>query len=238
MDKLTDQERSDLLRKAFPPKVSGFNRAAEIEPDLPYATSFPSFSEKDRVINSLMNIVIRQLLSNDDALKLLIEALAERLNNADIQLVTQAVKGLMRPEDKVKLDNIEASANKYIHPTVGKAGTYTKVTTDKNGHITAGTNPTTLADYGITDAAAKNHGYHIPAPEKTVSNIRFLRNDDTWQDITPGNIGAALANHSHNDLYYTKPVIDSLLARVAYIESHYYQKPSGSSSGYERGCGG
>lgn len=34
---------------------------------------------------------------------------------------------------------------------VGTAGTYTKVTTDDKGRVTAGENPTTLAGYGITD---------------------------------------------------------------------------------------
>jgi hypothetical protein len=37
-------------------------------------------------------------------------------------------------------------------PNVGTAGTYRSVTTDAQGRVTAGTNPTTLAGYGITDA--------------------------------------------------------------------------------------
>lgn len=36
---------------------------------------------------------------------------------------------------------------------VGTAGTYTSLTTDAYGRVTAGSNPTTLAGYGITDAA-------------------------------------------------------------------------------------
>lgn len=36
--------------------------------------------------------------------------------------------------------------------SVGTAGTYRSVTTDSKGRVTAGTNPTTLAGYGITDA--------------------------------------------------------------------------------------
>jgi hypothetical protein len=36
--------------------------------------------------------------------------------------------------------------------TVGTAGTYRSVTTDAYGRVTAGTNPTTLSGYGITDA--------------------------------------------------------------------------------------
>lgn len=37
-------------------------------------------------------------------------------------------------------------------PNTGTAGTYRSVTTDAQGRVTAGTNPTTLAGYGITDA--------------------------------------------------------------------------------------
>lgn len=46
----------------------------------------------------------------------------------------------------------------YTHPASGvTAGTYKSVTVNSQGHVTAGTNPTTLAGYGITDAAAKSH---------------------------------------------------------------------------------
>lgn len=37
-------------------------------------------------------------------------------------------------------------------PNVGTAGTYQAVTTDAQGRVTGGSNPTTLAGYGITDA--------------------------------------------------------------------------------------
>lgn len=46
----------------------------------------------------------------------------------------------------------------YSHPNSGvTAGTYRSVTVNAQGHVTGGTNPTTLAGYGITDAAAKSH---------------------------------------------------------------------------------
>lgn len=47
---------------------------------------------------------------------------------------------------------IVVNANDIDLATVGTAGTYTSVTTDAYGRVTAGTNPTTLAGYGITDA--------------------------------------------------------------------------------------
>ena len=54
-----------------------------------------------------------------------------------------------------KLNGIEENANKYVHPTSGvNAGTYRSVTVDENGHITAGTNPDTLAGYGVTAVPA------------------------------------------------------------------------------------
>ena len=56
-----------------------------------------------------------------------------------------------------KLDASKA----YSHPNSGvTAGTYRSVTVNAQGHVTAGTNPTTLAGYGITDAAAKNHTHN------------------------------------------------------------------------------
>lgn len=47
----------------------------------------------------------------------------------------------------------DLSANRTISmPNVGTAGTYRSVTTDAQGRVTAGSNPTTLSGYGITDA--------------------------------------------------------------------------------------
>ena len=50
----------------------------------------------------------------------------------------------------------------YTHTTSGvTAVTYRSVTVHAQGHVTAGSNPTTLAGYGITDAAAKSHTHSI-----------------------------------------------------------------------------
>lgn len=51
---------------------------------------------------------------------------------------------------------IAATDTVYTHPNSGvTAGTYKSVTVNAQGHVTAGTNPTTLSGYGITDAATK-----------------------------------------------------------------------------------
>lgn len=63
----------------------------------------------------------------------------------------------------------------YTHPSSGvTAGTYRSVTVNAQGHVTAGTNPTTLAGYGITDAAAKNHNHDITYLKKGAV---------TWNDL-------------------------------------------------------
>lgn len=60
-----------------------------------------------------------------------------------------------------KLNGIDAEANKYTHPSSGvTTGTYKSVTVNAQGHVTGGTNPATLAGYGITDAAAKSHTHN------------------------------------------------------------------------------
>lgn len=198
---MTEEERQAILTEAFPSSVQGYTRGETVASDFPYAETFPPFVAKDKVIYTLTNLIIRQLLSNDKQLKMLINNLVNQLANCDIRLVTQAIKGVMSPEDKIKLDSIESYANRYTHPASGvNAGSYNNVIVNEQGHVTGGSNPTTLAGYGITDAANKNHGNHVPALE-TANNARFLRNDDSWQTITPTNIGA-----------YTTAQVNELLA--------------------------
>ena len=55
----------------------------------------------------------------------------------------------------IKINGTETTV--YSHPTSGvTAGTYKSVTVDGNGHVTGGSNPTTLSGYGITDAKINN----------------------------------------------------------------------------------
>jgi hypothetical protein len=91
----------------------------------------------------------------------------------------RATAGSGAPEDLTAAQvrtilNVADGANAYVHPnhsgdatsagdgaitlaTVATAGTYRSVTIDAKGRVTSGTNPTTLAGYGITDAAPSSH---------------------------------------------------------------------------------
>ena len=70
----------------------------------------------------------------------------------------------------------------YSHPNSGvTAGTYRSVTVNAQGHVTAGTNPTTLAGYGITDAAKAGHKHVIAditdnIPASKISGVLSLSN--------------------------------------------------------------
>ena len=198
---ISEEERKKILNQNFPDTVLGYKRPGDVPTDFPYSEHFPQFIAKDEVIYTLTNLIIRQLLSNDkyikallesgdEKLKALIDAIDNRLANNDLATVTPSYNGLMSAEDKKKLDSIADRANNYVHPDSGvKAGSYKQVSVNAQGHVTSGSNPNTLQGYGIIDAAPLVHGNHVPKLE-SANNSRFLRNDNTWQTVTPGNIGA------------------------------------------------
>lgn len=67
--------------------------------------------------------------------------------------------------------------------------------------------------------AKTSHGNHVPATQ-TASNKVFLRNDNTWQTITPANIGAAAASHTHAYLPTSGGTISGALTVTGQILSN------------------
>ena len=73
-------------------------------------------------------------------------------------------------------------------------------------HIHAITDITNLQS-SLDGKAAKSHGTHVPTPE-TANSAKFLRNDNTWQTVTPANIGAAASSHGTHVMFSsTAPVV-------------------------------
>lgn len=72
----------------------------------------------------------------------------------------------------------EVPESEYTHPNSGvSAGAYKQVTVDSRGHVTAGTNPTTLEGYGITNAAAANHNH---------DGVYLKQGNVTWNHLKGG----------------------------------------------------
>lgn len=100
------------------------------------------------------------------------------------------------------------------------AGTYKSVTVDSKGHVTAGTNPTTLSGYGITDAKISNGTIILGSNTITPSTVQNIKDGST--------IGSLRSiRSSAEDTNYT-------IGNDAFAEG-YDTKASGDSSHAEGG---
>lgn len=75
----------------------------------------------------------------------------------DNKVTKEIGKGLSTNDFTTNLKENLDTAYRHSQAIGATAGTYKSVTVNEQGHVIAGTNPTTLAEYGITDAAAKTH---------------------------------------------------------------------------------
>ena len=163
-------------------------------------------------------------------------------NNITYSPATQSANGLMSAADKKKLDGIATGANAYTHPNSGvTAGTYRSVTVNSQGHVTGGSNPTTLAGYGITDAVKTSDVTSGQNPYGKIPKVgtdgvmevgRYLdfhstsnTNDyDVRLDVSSGvfnvtngvirqkGVNVSVDGHTHDNRYYTESEINTKLS--------------------------
>lgn len=95
---------------------------------------------------------IKAILSDDDTTTGLITELAKKATIVDLQAEIDRSTGKDNSHDTSIQDLQDNKANKSDMT----AGTYRSVTVNSEGVVTAGTNPTTLDGYGITDAKIEN----------------------------------------------------------------------------------
>ena len=137
--------------------------------------------------------------------------------------VTTTESGLMSAASYVKLNGIEENANKYVHYTGTQAGTYKSVTVNAEGHVTAGTNPTTLSGYGINDAYIDADKSQIKLGTNTFGFGDILRTSsslDASKLTGTLSLNAPTATKATNDsdgnkittTYATKTELNSILA--------------------------
>lgn len=91
-----------------------------------------------------------------------------------------------------KAANVKLTAS---HANSGvTAGTYRSVTVNVKGHVTAGTNPTTISGYGITDAYTKTEVNAELAKKSDVHNHPYLSNTVKYAGSSSAGGAATSAN--------------------------------------------
>ena len=95
------------------------------------------------------------------------------------------------------------------------AGTYKSVTVDSKGHVTAGTNPTTLSGYGITDAKISNGTITLGSNTITPSTVQNIKDGSATGSVRTSSSSSENTNYT--------------MGQYAFSEG-YYTKASGKSS--------
>lgn len=95
---------------------------------------------------------IKAILSDDDTTTGLITELATKATKVALQNEIDRSTGKDNSHD-IAIQNLQ---NNKANKSSMTAGTYRSVTVNNEGIVTAGTNPTTLSGYGITDAKIEN----------------------------------------------------------------------------------
>lgn len=87
------------------------------------------------------------------------DSTGQQINSTYIKGLSVSGKTITYTKGNNTTGTITTQDTVYTHPNSGvSAGTYRSVTVNAQGHVTGGSNPTTLSGYGITDAPTKTGG--------------------------------------------------------------------------------
>ncbi|MFZ9793682.1 MAG: tail fiber protein [Gemmataceae bacterium] len=146
--------------------------------------------------------------------------------------------------------SFDGTTNVSITATLANSGVtapgpYTKVTVDAKGRVTSGSNPTTLADYGITNAALSNHTHTFASLTDKPSTLSGYGINDaassththTFESLTSK--PTTIAGYEITDAYtktevYNTTEVDNLIAGISIDWSEITSIPTtliGISSG-------
>ena len=101
-------------------------------------------------------VTVNNVANATNATKATQDSAGQQINTTYIKGLSVSGKIVTYTKGDGTTDTIATQDTVYTHPTsCVQAGTYKSVTVNTQGHVTAGSNPTTLAGYGITDAATK-----------------------------------------------------------------------------------
>lgn len=119
--------------------------------------------------------------------------------NAQGQILTASTQPYITGNQTITLQGDVAGAgttliNTTLANTGVTAGTYKSVTVDSKGRVTAGTNPTTLAGYGITDAQALDSYLTSLSAVSTDGIVIRTGNTALTRSITAGSSRVSVVN--------------------------------------------
>lgn len=152
----------------------------------------------DDRVNSLLKAGENLTLTYNDDLNELTISLADTVNswsavqNKPDPTITVNISGDISGSGSVTLTDLTDGTLNIVNMTLentGTAGTYRSVTTDAQGRVVSGTNPTTLTGYGITDA------YNKTEIQTILPKVGF----DVTNNVAPG-IGQVAWNGTENTL--------------------------------------
>jgi len=99
------------------------------------------------------------------------------------------------PTYTVAGSNAELTSGEKLSVAFGKIA---KAIKSLIAHLADTTSHVTSTERSTWNGKANaSHGNHVPTTQ-TASNKVFLRNDNTWQTVTPANIGAAASSHNQS----------------------------------------
>ena len=101
-------------------------------------------------------VTVNNVVNATNATKATQDSGGQQINSTYIKGLSVSGKTITYTKGNGTTGTITTQDTVYTHPNSGAtAGTYRNVTVNAQGHVTAGSNPTTLAGYGITDGALK-----------------------------------------------------------------------------------
>ena len=149
------------------------------------------------------------------AIKALIDALQETVDGKAPSEHTHTIKATATDDDVVILTGTNGSNGVTFdakHATSGvTSGTYRSVTVNEYGHVTGGTNPTTINGYGITDAYTKTEVDTALSGKANETHKHEISDVNGLQNALDGKADASHGAHVEFDST-NKPKMDGIAA--------------------------
>lgn len=177
-------------------KISTHNTSTSAHSDIRdlitgLTTRLNALADSDDTTLDQMSEVVAYIKSNKELIESITTSkinVSDIVNNLTTNSTSKVLSAAQGVAIKALIDALETELDSHTHD--GRYYTESEIDTKLSGK------------------ANTSHGNHVPATE-TANNAKFLRNDNTWQTVTPANIGAAASSHgTHVSYSSTVPVMD------------------------------